>query len=221
MTAERSRSRSFGSPDVASDLTHPVAAFGLGLALGASPGPVQLLLFSEAARGGASRGLRAMAGANATFCLMLVVLAAGLSSIDPGPTFLSVLRVVGGGFLVFLAIDALRENRRQRPVDAAPGGLHPAVRGVVAVLLNPGAYVFLATTGTAVVADAAHDGGRGLAFLTVAALLAGVSLMDSGMVLLGTGARRVSERALRILGDVLALTLGALGVWLIVLGFVG
>jgi hypothetical protein len=72
-----------------------------------------------------------------------------------------------------------------------------------------------------VVADAAHDGGRGLAFLTVAALLAGVSLMDSAMVLLGTGARRVSERALRNLGDVLALALGALGVWLIVLGFVG
>jgi threonine/homoserine/homoserine lactone efflux protein len=220
MTAERSGSRSFGSPDVASDLAHPVAAFGLGVALGASPGPVQLLLFSEAARGGASRGLRAMAGANATFCFMLVVLAAGLSSIDPSPTFLSVVRVVGGGFLVFLAVDALRENRR-RQVDAAPGGLHPAVRGIVAVLLNPGAYVFLATTGTAVVADAAHDGGRGLAFLTVAALLAGVSLMDSGMVLLGTGARRVSERVLRILGDVLALALGALGVWLIVLGFVG
>jgi threonine/homoserine/homoserine lactone efflux protein len=220
MTAERSGSRSFGSPDVASDLAHPVAAFGLGVALGASPGPVQLLLFSEAARGGATRGLRAMAGANATFCFMLVLLAAGLSSIDPGPTFLSIVRVVGGGFLVFLAVDALRENRR-RQVDAAPGGLHPAVRGIVAVLLNPGAYVFLATTGTAVVADAAHDGGRGLAFLTVAALLAGVSLMDSGMVLLGTGARRVSERALRNLGCVLALALGALGVWLIVLGFVG
>jgi threonine/homoserine/homoserine lactone efflux protein len=162
-----------------------------------------------------------MAGANATFCFMLVVLAAGLSSIDPGPTFLSVIRVVGGGFLVFLAIDALRENRRRRPVDGAAPGLHPAVRGIVAVLLNPGAYVFLATTGTAMVADAAHDGGRGLAFLTVAALLAGVSLMDSAMVLLGSGARRVSERALRNLGDVLALALGALGVWLIVLGFTG
>jgi L-lysine exporter family protein LysE/ArgO len=221
MMAEGSGSRSFGSPDVASDLTHPVAAFGLGVALGASPGPVQLLLFSEAARGGASRGLRAMAGANATFCFMLVVLAAGLSSIDPGPTFLSVIRIVGGGFLVFLAIDALRENRRGRPVEGASPGLHPAVRGIVAVLLNPGAYVFLATTGTAVVADAAHDGGRGLAFLTVAALLVGVSLMDSGMVLLGTGARRVSERVLKNLGDVLALALGALGLWLIVLGFVG
>jgi threonine/homoserine/homoserine lactone efflux protein len=206
---------------VALDLSHPAIAFGLGVALGTSPGPVQLLLFSEASRGGMTRGLRAMAGANATFGLMLVLLAAGLSSIEPGQTFLSVVRVIGGGFLVFLAVDALRENRRPREVDAAPGGLHPAIRGVVAVLLNPGAYVFLATTGAAVVADAAHDGGRALAFVTVAALLAGVSLMDSSMVLLGTGAHRVSERALRILGDVLAVALGALGVWLIVQGVFG
>ncbi len=162
-----------------------------------------------------------MAGANATFGVMLVLLAAGLSSIEPGQTFLSVVRVIGGGFLVFLALDALRENRRPQGVDAPPGGLHPAVRGVVAVLLNPGAYVFLATTGAAVVADAAHDGGRALAFLTVAGLLAGVSLMDSSMVLLGTGAHRVNERVLRIIGDVLALALGALGVWLIVQGFAG
>jgi threonine/homoserine/homoserine lactone efflux protein len=206
---------------VALDLAHPVAAFGLGVALGASPGPVQLLLFSEAARGGVTRGLRAMAGANATFGFMLVLLAAGLSSIEPGDAFLSATRVFGGAFLVFLAVDAIRENRRPHEVDAPPGGLHPAVRGVVAVLLNPGAYVFLATTGAAVVADAAHDGGRALAFLTVAALLAGVSLMDSSMVLFGTGAHRVSQRALRILGDVLAVALGALGVWLIVQGFAG
>jgi len=206
---------------VALDLAHPAAAFGLGVALGASPGPVQLLLFSEAARGGVTRGLRAMAGANATFGVMLVLLAAGLSSIEPGDAFLSAIRLIGGGFLVFLAVDAIRENRRPQTVDEQRVSLHPAVRGIIAVLLNPGAYVFLATTGAAVVADAAHDGGRALAFVTVVALLAGVSLMDSSMVLLGTGAYRVSQRALRILGDGLAVALGALGVWLIVQGFAG
>ena len=205
---------------MALDVGHPAAAFGLGVALGASPGPVQLLLFSEAARGGVTRGLRAMAGANATFGVMLVLLAVGLSSLEPGDTFLSAIRVIGGAFLVFLAVDAIRENRRPQAVDERRGSLHPAVRGIIAVLLNPGAYVFLATTGAAVVADAAQDGGRALAFVTVAALLAGVSLMDSTMVLVGTGAHRVSERALRVLGDALAVALGALGVWLIVQGVV-
>jgi threonine efflux protein len=203
------------------DLSIPLAAFGLGVALGASPGPVQLLLFSEASRGGVRRGLLAMAGANATFGVYMLLLAAGLSSLEPSETFLRVVQVIGGGFLVFLAVDALRENRRPEVVDAARPRLHPSVRGVVAVLLNPGVYVFLATTGTAVVASAVEEGGRGLAVVTVLALLVGVSLMDSAMVLLGAGAHRVSERFLRILGDVLAIALGALGVWLIVAGVTG
>jgi threonine/homoserine/homoserine lactone efflux protein len=203
------------------DLSIPLAAFGLGVALGASPGPVQLLLFSEASRGGVRRGLLAMAGANATFGVYMLLLAAGLSSLEPSETSLRVVQVIGGGFLVFLAVDALRENRRPEVVDAARPLLHPSVRGVVAVLLNPGVYVFLATTGTAVVASAVEEGGRGLAVVTVLALLVGVSLMDSAMVLLGAGAHRVSERFLRVLGDVLAIALGALGVWLIVAGITG
>jgi threonine/homoserine/homoserine lactone efflux protein len=203
------------------DLSIPLAAFGLGVALGASPGPVQLLLFSEASRGGAGRGLRAMGGANATFGAMMLLLAAGLSSLEPGETFLRVVKVIGGAFLVFLAFDATRESRRPHEVEETRKGLHPAVRGIVAVVLNPGVYVFLATTGTAVVASAVDQGGRGLAIVTVVALLLGVSLMDSAMVLLGAGAHRVSDRFLRILSDVLAVAMGALGVWLVVRGIVG
>lgn len=203
------------------DLSIPLAAFGLGVALGASPGPVQLLLFSEASRGGIRRGLLAMAGANATFGVYLMLLAAGLSSLEPSETFLRVVQVIGGAFLVFLAVDALRESRRPELVEASRPRLHPSVRGILAVVLNPGVYVFLATTGTAVVASAVEGGGRGLAVVTVVALLIGVSLMDSAMVLLGAGAHRVSERFLRILGDVLAIALGILGVWLIVAGITG
>lgn len=203
------------------DLGIPISAFGLGIALGTSPGPVQLLLFSEASRGGIGRGLRAMAGANSTFGAMLLLLAAGLSSLEPGPGFLRVVKVVGGAFLVFLAVDALRENRRPRVTEGPSPGLHPATRGVVAVLLNPGVYVFLATTGTAIIASAADEGGRALALATALSLLVGVSLMDSGMVLLGAGAHRVSDRVLRILGDALAIALGALGVWLLVQGIAG
>ena len=203
------------------DVSIPLAAFGLGVALGASPGPVQLLLFSEASRGGAGRGLRAMAGANATFGAMMLLLAAGLSSLEPGETFLRVVKVIGGAFLVFLAFDATRESRRPHEVEETRKGLHPTVRGIVAVVLNPGVYVFLATTGTAVVASAVDQGGRGLAVVTVVALLLGVSLMDSAMVLLGAGAHRVSDRFLRILSEVLAVAMGALGVWLVVRGIVG
>ena len=102
------------------DVSIPLAAFGLGVALGASPGPVQLLLFSEASRGGAGRGLRAMAGANATFGLMMLLLAAGLSSLEPGDTFLRVVKVIGGAFLVFLAVDAIREEMARLVEEGLP-----------------------------------------------------------------------------------------------------
>jgi threonine/homoserine/homoserine lactone efflux protein len=163
-----------------------------------------------------------MAGANGTFGAMLLLLALGLSSLEPGPGFLRIVRVIGGSFLVFLAVDALRENRAAevRGTQRRPGR-HPTVRGVIAVIVNPGAYVFLATTATALLADATDDGGRSIALLTALALLAGVSLMDSAMVVLGAGAHRVSERSLRILGDALALGLGALGVWLVIRGIAG
>jgi threonine/homoserine/homoserine lactone efflux protein len=201
------------------DLSHPVAAFGLGIALGASPGPVQILLFSESTRGGVGRGLKAMAGATATFGLLLAALAAGLSSTEPGDAFLRVVKVVGGAFLVWIAIDSLREVGRPRETDAARPGLHPSFRGIIAVLLNPGVYIFLATTGAAVVAGATRDGGSGLAFLTVGALLAGVSIIDMGMVLLGGGgARRMGDRAVKALGYALGTALAALGIWLIVQG---
>jgi threonine/homoserine/homoserine lactone efflux protein len=199
----------------------PLSALFLGIALGTSPGPVQLLLFSEASRGGVGRGLRAMAGANGTFGVMLLLLATGLSALEPGPALLRLVKVIGGAFLVYLAADALRENRRPEVTDGAPPGMHPGLRGVLAVVLNPGVYVFLATTGAAVAASAADAGGRSLALVTMLALLVGVSLMDSAMVLLGAGAHRVSERFLRILADVLAVALGVLGVWLIVQGLLG
>jgi threonine/homoserine/homoserine lactone efflux protein len=206
---------------VALDAYEIAAAFGLGVALGASPGPVQLLLFSEASRGGALRGLRAMAGANLTFGAMLALLAAGLSSIEPSGVFLRIVKIVGGAFLLWLAIDALRESRRAHDEEAPQPALHPAIRGIVAVLANPGVYVFLATTGAAVVAAAVEEGGRPRAFLTVIALLAGVSVMDSGMVLIGAGAHRANERSLRLLATVLALALAALGLWLIGQGVAG
>jgi threonine/homoserine/homoserine lactone efflux protein len=204
-----------------SDLAHPAAAFGLGIALGTSPGPVQLLLFSEASRGGTGRGLRAMAGANGTFGTMLLALALGVSSLRPGAGSVRVIQVIGGSFLLFLAVDALRESHTRDATEGKRSGLHPTIRGAIAVVGNPGVYVFLATTGTAVLADATDAGGRSIALLTALALLAGVSVMDSGMVVLGAGAHRVSRRSLRILGDGLAVGLGVIGALLVIRGIAG
>ncbi|MDP9342941.1 MAG: LysE family transporter [Actinomycetota bacterium] len=199
-------------------LSDAAAAFGVGVALGAAPGPVQLVLLNEASRGGLRRGFRAMAGANGTFALLLSALAAGLSFLSPGPVTVRVMKVVGGAFLLFVAASAVRDTGELE--DQAPRvRLGPTQRGALAVVLNPGAWLFLATTGSAVVAAASRDGGRPLAFLTVAALMAGVALIDGTVVLIGGGgAARLTGRAARAVRLVLAATLAGIGVWFLFQG---
>ena len=100
---------------------HVSSAFTLGFALGAAPGPVQVLILSETARGGFSGGLRVMLGANGTLFAVMVALALGFSSLTPGPGLLRVLRLVGGAFIVFLAWGSMmfgllaQRNRGRRP----------------------------------------------------------------------------------------------------------
>ncbi|MBI4259054.1 MAG: LysE family transporter [Actinobacteria bacterium] len=204
------------------DLAGAAAAFGVGVALGVIPGPVQILIVSESARAGIRGGLRVLAGANGTFAVFLVALAAGLSALDPSEAFLRVVKVAGGGFLVFLGVDAFRSARLAVEERAAPGSRrHPTARGVLAVVLNPGLYIFLATTASAVLADAASRDGRAGAFLVAGAMLVGVSSIDAAMMLLGTGGRRaLGERFVRGLGVVLSLALVALGVLYVVQGVV-
>jgi threonine efflux protein len=197
---------------------HAWAAFALGFALGAAPGPVQLLILSETARRGLGGGLRVMLGANGTLLVIMIVLAFGFSSLAPGEGLVRALRVVGGSFLIYLAVDEIRSLRREaRGVvgEVAPQtrGLGPTLRGIVSVLLNPGAWIFFATTASAVVADATADGGRDAAIVAAFAMSIGVSCSDLLFTLIGSGGRHlVGDRGLRWIRGTLSLGLAAIGV---------
>jgi homoserine/homoserine lactone efflux protein len=198
------------------------SAFGLGATLGLLPGPVQFILLTEATRGGFRRGFAAMAGANGTFGLLLFSLAAGLALLAPGAGVLRALKLAGGVFLLYLAYDAFAAWRRGSAGDADGSTARtPFLRGVFAVLLNPGAWVFLATTASALFASAVETGGRSLAMGLALAMLAGVSFVDGSMVLLGGGVRRFELRVARWLTPVLAAGLAVFGVLLIVQGVRG
>jgi threonine/homoserine/homoserine lactone efflux protein len=200
-------------------------AFGLGFALGAAPGPVQLLILSETSRGGFARGLRVMLGANGTLFVVLLALAFGLSRIEPGEAALDVLRVAGGGFLIYLGVVELRGVLAAAPVTTGEAGrreLGPTARGVVSVILNPGAWIFFGTTATAVVAQATATQGRDAALLAAAAMTLGVSCSDLTFSLLGSGGRRlVGDRGLRWIRAGLAVALAGIGVWFVLEGPAG
>jgi len=199
-----------------------VPAFALGAALGAAPGPVQLLILSETARHGIGQGFRVMLGANGTLFVVLAALALGFSTFEPSAGAVRALRVVGGLFLVFLAVNELWMIWRgpvSGDTDDMQGGWGPTARGVALVIVNPGAWIFFATTAAAVMAEASADGGRDTALVAAVAMTLGVSLTDFGSALVGTGSRALlGDRALTWIRTGLSVLLLALGVAFVVQG---
>jgi threonine/homoserine/homoserine lactone efflux protein len=203
-----------------------LAGLGLGIALAGAPGPVQAILMAEALRGGLGRGFRAMFGANLTLGALLVALALGVSIAVPSDTLLRVLKVIGGLFIVFLGVDGFRAARAAaQPTEldqAAPGArreLPPLARGALAVVLNPPAWLFLATAASSLMASATRSGGTQTALLAALALLLGVAAGDGTLVLASAlGLRRAGSTTGRRLRQALAIILALLGLSVIVSG---
>jgi threonine/homoserine/homoserine lactone efflux protein len=191
-----------------------VPALVFGFALGIAPGPVQVLILSQSAKRGVAGGLRVMLGANLTMFVILLVLALGLSAIAPSDTALRALAIIGGvALVVFASLDLRSIHRAAPPQTEVPArGLGPTATGIVAVILNPGAWLFFATTATATLAAATELGGRSAAVITATAMAIGVSLADLVSTGLGSGGHRfLGARGLAILRTVLALALVAIG----------
>jgi threonine/homoserine/homoserine lactone efflux protein len=159
---------------------------------------------------------------------MLLVLALGLSVAPPGELVVRILRVAGGLLLLWLAFDAVRSGYEVNSTpEAREGGpslrtLHPTARGSLAVVLNPGAWLFLAAVASPLLASATRAGGRASAIMAAAALVVGTSSGDVAVVLLGAlGLRRAGDRVVRWIQRALAAVLAGLGVWLLVQGVIG
>jgi threonine/homoserine/homoserine lactone efflux protein len=196
-----------------------LTSFGVGTALASAPGPVQAVLLAEAVRGGLPRGFRAMAGANLTFGLLLVGLALGLSLAPPRGPAIQVLRLLGGALLLWLSVDGFRSAGAVEAAPATGRALPPAARGALAVLLNPGAWLFLGAVASPLFASAARHGGAATALVAVAALVVGLAIGDGTVVLVGgVGVRRASVPVRRLVGRVLAAVLAGLGGWLLLGG---
>ena len=202
--------------------TPVLAGLSLGIALAGAPGPVQAVLLAESLRGGVARGFRALAGASLTFGLLLVSLAVGLSLAPPGGTALRILKIAGGSLLLWLAVDGLRTGHRAPEADPERRTLAPSARGALAVLLNPGAWLFLGAVASPLFAEAARGGGRAGALLAAGALVVGAAVGDGAVVVLGgVGLRRAGERGKLWVSRALAVVLAGLGAWLILDGAMG
>jgi threonine/homoserine/homoserine lactone efflux protein len=99
--------------------------------------------------------------------------------------------------------------------------LPPAAVGALAVVLNPGAWLFLAAVASPLFASAQQRGGTGSALVVAVVVMAGLATGDGAVVLLGgIGLRRAGDRARQWVRRALAALLAGLGGWLLVTGVI-
>ena len=173
----------------------------LGLGAGLAPGPLLALVIRTALQDGAAAGVRVAFSPLVTdvpIILVAVLLAASLPE-----EVLGALGVAGGAFVVWLGIEALRED--PAAAEAAAGAAAPQrdiLRGALTNALSPHPWVFWLTVGAPILAQG--DATDAALFLAAFYLL----LIGAKVVLaLGVGAGR--ERLMQGRGYVLLLRASA------------
>lgn len=150
-----------------------VLPLALGILLAqASPGPNMMAVSAAAMGAGRGAGVLTAAGVASGVLVWALLCAAGMGAVIAGaPAALTLLKLAGGGYLLILALRALRSAARPGPagqpaaVSMRGGGAW--TRGLVIVLTNPKAA---------------------LMWVAVAAYLAGSAAPPAAYVAVGIGA---------------------------------
>jgi threonine/homoserine/homoserine lactone efflux protein len=129
---------------------------GIGFVAGVTPGPVLTLVVAETFRGGWSRGAAVAAGplfADGPIIVLAVYILAQVP-----PIAVRGLSLVGGGFLIYLAVSTFLTSRRARLARAEPGSARGTLlKGWLARVLTPNAYLFWFLVGAPLLVQAGRD----------------------------------------------------------------
>ncbi len=137
----------------------------IGFTAGIVPGPLLALFLSHAARHGWRQTMPAVFAplvSDGPIILLVVVI---LSQVPDW--LIAVLRIIGGVYLVFLAVQTIRPRVEAEEVSAGPGHEAGLFRTAVAVnLLNPNPYIFWGVAlGPALVSEWRTDPISAVAFV--------------------------------------------------------
>ena len=194
-----------------------------------APGPSVLFAVGRSLSGGLRSGLRTVVGNGVGLLLQVVVIALGLGALLARAGWgLTVLRVAGGAYLVWLGLVALRRTRshggarpaphlsRRRQHGRAPSDL---LAGFVVGVTNPKTLVFLTALLPQFVVPGRAATGQVLLLGTVFVLLAvaGDSLWAAGAARAGRTVARTPALVRRVEATGAVALLG-LGTWTLVSG---
>ena len=132
-------------PDAAVLVAYSVACFVLFI----TPGPDMSLFLAKTVSGGRKAGIAAMLGAQAGCCVHTMLAALGLSALlAASATAFLVLKMIGGLYLLWLAVDAIRHGSAlnvRREAGTEVSVWRTFVLGVGVNLTNPKVVLFFVT----------------------------------------------------------------------------
>ncbi|MBO2452621.1 LysE family translocator [Actinomadura barringtoniae] len=110
------------------------------------PGPDMLYILGCGMRGGPRVGLLATAGVATSEAVHVAVAAAGLAALFAAvPTAFTVVRMIGGVYLIYLGVQMIRQRKGMEELPAENGGMagrRAYLNGLVTNLLNPKMVTF-------------------------------------------------------------------------------
>ena len=186
-----------------------------------TPGPDMTLFLGQTLTGGRSRGFAAFLGASSGLLVHTMLAAFGLSALlAASATAFGALKIVGCGYLIWLAIDALRHGSA---LTLKPGNTPPQPLGKVFMmgvginLLNPKIIVFFLTFLPQFVSVGDPHAGAKLMFLGLYFIALG--LPTCALLILAaerfTAAIRRSAKVMRAIDYLFASLMGAFAVRLL------
>lgn len=109
-----------------------------------APGPDIIFLVSQSIHKGSRAGLLTAIGLASGNLVHTIIAAAGISAlIINSPIAFSTIKLLGAGYLLFLAYEAIRNNTKfsgNNPIDSHDGSLF--IRGLLMNVLNPKVSLF-------------------------------------------------------------------------------
>ena len=139
-----------------------VLGLSLGLGAGLAPGPLLALVIRSTLQDGIAAGVR-IAFSPLVTDIPIIVLALTLAATLPD-TALGALGIAGGGFVLWLGVEALRET--PAPAAATTGAPAPhrdILQGALTNALSPHPWVFWITVGAPIIGE--HGAGGSALFL--------------------------------------------------------
>ena len=193
---------------------------GLGLFAAAQPGSFQAFLISQSLKNGWRRTLPLALAPLLSDLPIIALIMLVLTRLPE--SFLRVIRIAGGLFLLYLAWSAFSawRNYSADRANAVENNSRSVWKAALINFLNPNVYIFWGLIGGAILAQGWQE-SPALPFIFLAAFYVVMVSATAAIIILFGTARRLGPRLTRGLLLVSALAIGAFGVFQLWQGVLG